>query len=106
MADWIPITAQFDSSCLECLNEVSAGDAVLWCKGTGVKHKVCPEPIQKTHELEAPEDYSKWKDPSVYGYREVHQITNCQKCGTKLLGKDDYLQGTDTGFRAVCEGCI
>lgn len=105
MPEWISIKAKFDSSCIECLNEIYTGDQILWLRGTGTKHKECPEEIQKNHEVEVEEDYSNWKDPSVYSYTEVQKIAKCQKCGG-IFSKDKFLRGTETGFRAVCENCF
>lgn len=105
MPDWIPITAKFHSSCIECLGDIEAGDQILWQKGAGTKHKQCPEEIQKTHELEVEEDYTSWKDSKIYSYVEVQKIENCQKCGKYRKGKDEFLQASEQGFRAVCEEC-
>lgn len=87
------------------MNEISTGDQCLWIKGRGTKHKECPETIQKNHEVEIPDDYSTWKDPSIYSYLEVQKIDKCQKCDVKLSGPDRYLKGEITGFRATCEDC-
>ena len=105
MTEFIPITAKFDSVYLECMNEISTGDQILWLKGTGTKHKECPEAVQKNHELEIPEDYTTWKDPLIYSYTKVQKVTKCQKCGDTLKG-DRFLNGLETGFRATCEKCV
>ena len=106
--DWIPITAKFHSACLECMGDIEAGDQILWLKGKGTKHKVCPEAIEQTHEVEIEEDYSTWKDQKVYSYKEVREITICQKCGndlTRIIGPK-FIDTSQTGDRRVCEVCF
>lgn len=104
--NWIPITAQFHSSCLECFGDIEAGDQVLWIKGRGTKHKVCPEAIQKTHEIEVEDDYTKWKNPQGYSYKDVQDITICQKCGVELKTHPKFINSGETGDRRVCEVCF
>jgi len=103
--DWIPITAKFHSACLECMGDIEAGDSILWLKGKGTKHRECPEVIEKTHEIEMEEDYSKWYNIRSYSYGETQLVKQCQKCGQEIK-KDKFIISDISGCRAVCETCF
>lgn len=106
MPDYIEITAKFAGTCSECYGHTNEGDIILWAKGYGAKHKVCPETVKKNYDLEIEEDFTQWKNPLRYPYVEVHDIKNCQRCGVDLTGgADKFLRADEGGFRAVCEGC-
>lgn len=103
--DWIPIRTKFKSKCITCDGEILEGDSVLWAKGSGVKHEVCPTKNESCDFLVIDENSDKpktWKDPNKYDYATLQTITKCQACGKQLDGNRSYIDGD----RKVCLECF
>jgi hypothetical protein len=102
---WIPIKAKFNSKCIICDGEILEGDLVLWSKGTGVKHDVCPTKNESCDFLVIDQNFDKpktWKDPNKYDYATLQKMTNCQACGKPLDRNKSYIEDD----RKVCVECF
>ncbi len=105
--EWRRITAKFDSSCMECGQEVFTGDLILWQKGVGVKHETCPKTTNVPNELVVQdENFMKpriWKDPERYKLAILEIMTKCQCCGVSVEGEKEMYIDSD---RRVCSRCF
>jgi hypothetical protein len=105
--EFISIKSKFPSKCLVCNSSISEGTQILWAKGTGVKHIVCP--TKSETEIFQPPVGAKhdWKDDREYSFIEVRQVTSCQLCDADLkTGGGSYIMGFEMGFRRFCNSCF
>jgi hypothetical protein len=93
---WITLKNKFKSKCCNCGEEVEINDTVLWKKGVGVKHEICPDIIVKPQIKE-------WKNSKHYTYIELQKIEQCQCCGINLNKKGDKFINDE---KRVCEDCF
>lgn len=101
MSDWISITAQYDSKCMICDEEILKGNVTLWQKGIGIKHESCPEKqTQVVFEQKPP---IIWNDSKQYSYAELLKITSCQRCGCDMNKEKEC--HIDDG-RKTCSRCF
>lgn len=107
--EFIPITAKFVSTCLDCGERIEVGTKILWSKQLGVKHETCqknddcpknPCVIQEANDG--------WKDAEWYDYVTATKQTYCQKCGVDVTKEEPHTLGNEVGFgfRRVCKKCF
>ena len=70
----------------------------MWKKGFGIKHESCEQPEKKSIISE-----KEWEDFQQYKYKELHSISNCQRCGKSLAGQRDAYINND---RRTCSDCF
>lgn len=89
MSDWIRLLVKFKGKCAECGKEISAGEYVLWSKGSkAIKHVKC-----ETQSAEKKEE-----KPQV-------QELDCFVCG-RPAGCAECSFEADCDRQAVSQACI